>query len=86
MGIDPFVDDKSDSEYNAPDQSKMFINYATELSQGPYKSQNDIMIPMGGDFTYENTQFNFRNMESMMNFIKEHYHDINMDFKFSTPS
>jgi len=55
MNIDPFVEDKSDSEYNAPDKSKMFINYATELSQGPYKNQNDIMIPMGGDFTYENT-------------------------------
>ena len=41
---------------------------------------------MGGDFTYENALFNYRNMESMLNFIKSNYKDINMDFKFSTPS
>lgn len=41
---------------------------------------------MGGDWAYENTQFNYRNMESMMNYIKNNYKDINMDFKMSTPN
>ena len=41
---------------------------------------------MGGDWTYENTQFNFRNMEGMKNYIEKHYPDINMEFRFSTPS
>ena len=84
--IDPFVDDPNDTEYNAPDKAKMLINYIIKLSQEDYKKQNDILIPMGGDWTYENTQFNFRNMESIKNYIEKHYQDINMEFRFSTPS
>jgi hypothetical protein len=41
---------------------------------------------MGGDWAYENTQFNFRNMELMLSYIKNNYKDLNMDFKLSTPS
>jgi hypothetical protein len=83
--IDPFVDDPNDQEFNAPDKSKMFINYAISLAENQYKNQNDILIPMGGDYTYENTQFNYRNMESMLSYIKNNYKDINMEFRMSTP-
>lgn len=51
----------------------MFINYIIKLSQEDYKKQNDIFVPMGGDWTYENTQFNYRNMEAMKSFIEKNY-------------
>jgi hypothetical protein len=34
---EPFVDDITDTEYNAPDQSKMMINYITNISMQDYK-------------------------------------------------
>lgn len=44
------------------------------------------MIPMGEEFAYENAYVTFLSMERVLDYIKKNYKNLNMDFKFSTPS
>jgi len=48
----PVVDDKERSDYNAPDRSIEFLNYARDLA-ADYQEEN-IIFPMGHDFAYQN--------------------------------
>jgi len=41
---------------------------------------------MGKENYYENAQFNYYNMEKIVNYVQKHYKDLNMEIKFSTPS
>jgi hypothetical protein len=44
------------------------------------------MIPMGDEFAYENAYVTFLSMERVLDFINKNYKNLNINFKFSTPS
>lgn len=41
---------------------------------------------MGEEFAYENAYVTFLSMERVLDYIKKNYKNLNMEFKFSTPS
>jgi uncharacterized protein with HEPN domain len=41
---------------------------------------------MGNQNYFENAQFNYMNMEKIMNYVSKNYKDLNMNIIFSTPS
>ena len=63
----PFVSDFHRLDYNAPDRSTEFVNYILEASE-QIREQN-LLVPMGCDFTYENAGQNFLKMESMLSYL-----------------
>ena len=44
------------------------------------------MVPMGCDYTYQNAAYNFNNMGALMKFVEREYKDLNLKFRYSTPS
>lgn len=80
----PIVTDQNSKEFNAPYVCNKLINTAIEFSN--QQKYNDIMIPMGEEFAYENAYVTFLSMERVLDYIKKNYKNLNMDFKFSTPS
>lgn len=44
------------------------------------------MVPMGCDYTYQNAAYNFHNMGALMKFVEREYKDLNLKFRYSTPS
>mmetsp|Transcript_12858 Transcript_12858/g.19917 ORF Transcript_12858/g.19917 Transcript_12858/m.19917 type:complete len:183 (-) Transcript_12858:2099-2647(-) len=49
-------------------------------------NEKHILVPMGCDFTYENAGYNFKQMDALIAYLHKHNSDINMQFKYSTPS
>ena len=80
----PIVTDENSKEFNAPYVCNKLINTAIEFSN--QQKYNDIMIPMGEEFAYENAYVTFLSMERVLDYIKKNYKNLNMEFKFSTPS
>jgi len=48
--------------------------------------ENNVYLLMGCEYTYENAGQNFKKMDLILNYIRENYKDINMNFLYSTPS
>lgn len=44
------------------------------------------MVPMGCDYTYQNAAYNFHNMNALMKFVEKEYTDLNLKFRYSTPT
>jgi hypothetical protein len=82
---DPFDDNPKSSEYNAPDMAAMFVNSMLALAERTPNTKN-LIQPMGNYNFYENAQFNYMNMEKIVNYVQSHYKDLNMKIVFSTPS
>jgi hypothetical protein len=82
---DPFDDNPKSSEYNAPDMSANFVNALLGLAD-KYPGVNNLIQVMGNQNYFENAQFNYMNMEKIMNYVSKNYKDLNMNIVFSTPS
>ena len=80
-GEGSFVDDPTLSSFNADWKSAWFVNYVTELSS--HFRTNNLMIPMGGDFQFINSHFNFVNIDRMINYINANYPNVTL--LYSTP-
>ncbi|KAH8410113.1 hypothetical protein KR009_006062 [Drosophila setifemur] len=65
---DPIIDGDS---YDNNVQSRVdgFIAYAAEVAE-KFRT-NHIMIPMGGDFQYEDAEVNFKNMDKLVKYVNE---------------
>lgn len=83
MSEDPFVTDKSLSTFNANEKMMQFINFIQNDTH--YRKGQDILIPMGCDFAFQNAQEEFAQVESIMNYINEN-NKANIVLKLSTPS
>jgi hypothetical protein len=59
------------------------INYVTETYK--WKKGQNVMIPMGCDFAYQNARAEFANVENMINYFNKN-NKSNMVFRMSTPS
>ncbi|XP_017075947.2 lysosomal alpha-mannosidase [Drosophila eugracilis] len=65
---DPIID--SDSyDNNVKSRVDDFITYAAQVAE-KFRT-NHIMIPMGGDFQYEDAEVNFKNMDKLIKYINE---------------
>lgn len=80
---DPFISDKSLSTFNADEKMVDFVNFVNDLTRNK-KGQN-IMIPMGCDFTYQNARSEFRQVERVIEYINQN-NKRNMVLRMSTPS
>ena len=80
---DPFVTDKSLSTFNANEKMTQFINFIQNDTH--YRKGQDILIPMGCDFAFQNAQEEFAQVESIINYINQN-NKANIVLKLSTPS
>jgi len=60
-----------------------FVNWIQDLTV-TNRGQN-IMVPMGCDFSFQNARQEFENVETIINYINEH-NTANMTLVMSTPS
>lgn len=60
---EPIIDGKS-HENNVKSRVEGFISYAEEMSK--HYPTNHIMVPMGGDFQYEDARVNYKNMDKLI--------------------
>ncbi|XP_016979624.1 lysosomal alpha-mannosidase [Drosophila rhopaloa] len=65
---EPIIDGKS-NENNVKERIDGFISYAKEMSE--HYLTNHIMVPMGGDFQYEDARVNYKNMDKLIKYINE---------------
>jgi lysosomal alpha-mannosidase len=61
---EPMIDDKSSADYNIPRRVKEFVDYIHE--QAKYFRTNNVILTMGGDFTYMRAQVYFKNLDKLM--------------------
>ncbi|XP_002133316.2 lysosomal alpha-mannosidase [Drosophila pseudoobscura] len=81
---DPIIDGKS-YDNNVESRVDDFISYAATVSK--HYQANHIMIPMGGDFQYEDAKVNFKNMDKLIKYINERQaHGSKYNIFYSTPS
>ncbi|KAH8324897.1 hypothetical protein KR074_011408 [Drosophila pseudoananassae] len=65
---DPIIDGDS-YDNNVQSRVDAFIAYAAEVAE-KFRT-NHIMIPMGGDFHYEDAEVNFKNMDKLIKYVNE---------------
>ncbi|EDV31826.1 uncharacterized protein Dana_GF14354 [Drosophila ananassae] len=65
---DPIIDGDS-YDNNVQSRVDAFIAYAAEVVE-KFRT-NHIMIPMGGDFHYEDAEVNFKNMDKLIKYVNE---------------
>ncbi|OAF66305.1 hypothetical protein A3Q56_05964, partial [Intoshia linei] len=79
------VDDKHSSSYNLDSIVEYFMLYSAKMLKNT--KFNDVMIPIGGDFTYENAHKIFYNVEKMIYYanIESLKYNLNVTYVVSTP-
>lgn len=60
----PMIVDPMASNYNAPQRVSQFIEYVNTVSKS--YATNHIFVPMGCDFTYENANLNYINLDRLI--------------------
>ncbi|KAH8410106.1 hypothetical protein KR009_006063 [Drosophila setifemur] len=81
---EPIIDGKS-YDNNVKTRVDDFISYAEEVSK--HYLTNHIMVPMGGDFQYEDAKINYKNMDKLIKYINERQATgSNYNIFYSTPS
>ncbi|CAH8634233.1 unnamed protein product [Heterobilharzia americana] len=82
---DPIIDDPYVPGYNADDIATKFIDYVHRISKA-FKT-NDVMILMGCDFTYENANMNYNNMDKLIRHVnKQKRKGSTVNTFYSTPA
>ncbi|EDV31827.1 uncharacterized protein Dana_GF14353 [Drosophila ananassae] len=81
---EPIIDGKGPSN-NVESRVDEFLDYAEEVSS--HFITNHIMIPMGGDFQYEDARMNYKNMDKLIRYINERQTNGSIyNIFYSTPS
>ncbi|GJQ67661.1 hypothetical protein Trydic_g16491 [Trypoxylus dichotomus] len=81
-GDRPVIDNKKSPDYNVDVIVDQFAAYAIKGLQ--YYKTNNLLVTMGGDFTYQAAEMYFTNMDKLIEGFKEYRPDINIIY--STPS
>lgn len=66
----PMIVDPLATNYNAPLRVNQFLEYVKMVSKS--YATNHILVPMGCDFTYENANENFINMDRLIKHVNAH--------------
>ncbi|KAL7059478.1 hypothetical protein AAHC03_013087 [Spirometra sp. Aus1] len=64
---EPIIDDPAARDYNVPSRVQQFIRYVENVARS--YGTNNIFVPMGCDFTYENANQNFVNMDRLIRHV-----------------
>ncbi|KAH8334062.1 hypothetical protein KR059_006202 [Drosophila kikkawai] len=81
---EPIIDGDS-YENNVEARVDGFLDYAEEMSK--HYLTNHIMVPMGGDFQYEDAKVNYKNMDKLIKYINERQANGSIfNIVYSTPS
>ncbi|XP_023318565.1 lysosomal alpha-mannosidase isoform X1 [Trichogramma pretiosum] len=80
---EPMIDDADSPDYNIDRRLEEFLNYSK--NQAKYYRSNNIILTMGGDFTYQYAEMYFKNMDKLIRYVNEKN---GTDFKafYSSPS
>lgn len=77
-------DDPTLMDYNAKEKATAIINYAQDMIAMRANDEN-VMVLMGGDFTFMNAYQNFNELDKIIRICNQ-VQDVNMTFVMSTPS
>ncbi|XP_057335979.1 lysosomal alpha-mannosidase-like [Microplitis mediator] len=80
---DPVIDDPESPENNVEAKIAAFVDYCQE--QAKYYNTNNIILTMGEDFSYQNANMWFLNMDKLIRYTKEMYGSA-VNVFYSTPS
>ncbi|CAB3257391.1 unnamed protein product [Arctia plantaginis] len=82
---EPIIDDPDNKVYNADKRVNDFITQIER--QAKYYDHDNIMVTMGGDFTYQSAANWFMNMDKLINHVNTHPANISdINIFYSTPS
>ncbi|XP_011300932.1 lysosomal alpha-mannosidase isoform X1 [Fopius arisanus] len=80
---DPLIDDPESPDYNIKSKLKVFYDYV--LEQGNHYKTDNVILTMGGDFTYQLAEQYFKNLDRLIRYTNEIYGD-DVNVFYSTPS
>jgi lysosomal alpha-mannosidase len=82
---DPFIVDEKLTTYNAPEKAQEFHKWI--INQKQYYRSNNIIVPMGADFNFQNAPMNFASTGALIEYYNEHIgKEYNIELIYSTPS
>ncbi|XP_063898600.1 lysosomal alpha-mannosidase [Helicoverpa armigera] len=82
---EPIIDDPDNKVYNADRRVNDFISQIER--QAKYYDHDNIMVTMGGDFTYQSAANWFMNMDKLINHVNTHPANLSdINIFYSTPS
>ncbi|KAG7212847.1 hypothetical protein KM043_002203 [Ampulex compressa] len=80
---EPIIDDEDLPDYNVPERIESFLNYAHK--QSTYFRTNNIILTMGGDFTYQHAEMYYMNLDKLIRYVNER-NGSTVNAFYSTPS
>ncbi|XP_017042898.2 lysosomal alpha-mannosidase isoform X1 [Drosophila ficusphila] len=81
----PIIDGKHSPDNNVKEKIDSFLDFAKTQSQ--YYRTNNIIITMGGDFTYQAAQVYYKNLDKLIRYANERQaNGSNINLIYSTPS
>ncbi|XP_069684640.1 lysosomal alpha-mannosidase-like isoform X2 [Periplaneta americana] len=79
---EPFIDDKKSPDYNVDKLVSRFVEYVQ--TQSKFYTTNNILLTMGGDFTYQDAHMWYANLDKLIRYVNAANSSINVFY--STPS
>ncbi|KAF7254845.1 hypothetical protein EG68_08829 [Paragonimus skrjabini miyazakii] len=85
-GDQPIQDDPELEDYNVEERVAQFLSYINQVKNA--FATNHIMVLMGCDFTYENANANFKNMDKLIKYVNKLQKSENskVNLFYSTPA
>ncbi|XP_052854491.1 lysosomal alpha-mannosidase isoform X1 [Drosophila gunungcola] len=81
----PIIDGKHSPDNNVKERIDTFLDFAKTQSQ--YYRTNNIIITMGGDFTYQAAQVYYKNLDKLIRYANQRQaNGSNINLLYSTPS
>ncbi|CRK93801.1 CLUMA_CG007329, isoform A [Clunio marinus] len=82
---EPIIDDKYSPDYNVERRVTEFVNHIKTQSE-LYRT-NNIILTMGGDFTYMDAHVYYKNLDKLIRYTNSRQKDgLNVNLFYSTPS
>ncbi|XP_034666347.1 lysosomal alpha-mannosidase isoform X1 [Drosophila subobscura] len=82
---DPIIDGKHSPDNNVKERVDAFLDYAK--TQSKYYRTNNVVITMGGDFTYQAAQVYYKNLDKLIRYSNaRQVNGSNINLIYSTPS
>ncbi|XP_046734865.1 lysosomal alpha-mannosidase isoform X3 [Diprion similis] len=80
---EPIVDDPESPDYNVDRRISSLVEYAT--MQSKYYRTNNVILTMGGDFTYQVAETWYKNLDKLLRYTNDR-HGSTVNVFYSTPS
>ncbi|XP_032680589.1 lysosomal alpha-mannosidase isoform X2 [Odontomachus brunneus] len=80
---EPMIDDPDSPDYNIDTKIEVFLKYAFE--QARHFHTNNIILTMGGDFTYQYAEMYYMNLDKLIRYTNER-NGSTVNVLYSTPS